>query len=66
MALAHEGSGDAGLDEWVAQLGGEEGFVAMIEETKRRVADSSLPGFHDEQSLSEFLGQVRRGNRQSA
>jgi hypothetical protein len=66
MALAHEASGEAGLAEWVAQLGGEEGFVAMIDETKRRVADRSLPGFHDEQSLSEFLEQVRRGNRQSA
>lgn len=66
MALAHEGSGDASLDEWVAEMGGEEVFVAMIEDTKRRAADGSLPGFHDERSLSEFLEHLGRGNRQPA
>ncbi len=63
MALSHEESDNASFDKWIAEMGGEEAFVAMIEDTKRRAADGSLPGFTDAQSL---LAYWNRGRRQSA
>jgi len=44
-------------------MGGKEAFVAMIEDTERRVADGSLPGFSDAESL---VAHWRSRRRQSA
>ncbi len=65
MALAHD-SGDSSFYEWVAEMGGEEAVVAMIEDTKRRAAEGSLRGFHDEASYAQFLKDLGPGRRQSA
>jgi len=63
MAIGHEESDDASFDEWVAAMGGEEAVVAMIDDTKRRVVDGTLPGFTDAESLAAYWN---RGRRQSA
>jgi len=66
MALVHEESGDPSFDQWVADMGGEDAVVAMIEDTKRRAAEGSLRGFHDEASYEQFLKDLGPGRRQSA
>ena len=50
------------LTEWIAEVG-EEAVVAVVEETRRRVADGSLPSFDNSADLLAF---VRRGHRQTA
>ncbi len=63
MERVHKELGDASFDEWVAEMGGESAVVALIDDTKRRVADGTLPGFTDAESLSAYWN---RGRRQSA
>lgn len=43
----------------IAEMGGEEAVVAMIEDTKRRVADGTLREFHDRESFLQFFRQGR-------
>jgi hypothetical protein len=50
------------LDGWIAEIG-EERIVEIVEDTRRRAGDASLPVFDNEQDLKAFL---RRGHRQSA
>ena len=45
---------DHDFDRWVAEKGGPEAVVAMIDDMKRRVADGSLPGFQDKQALLSY------------
>jgi hypothetical protein len=42
---------DCDFDRWVAEKGGAEAVGAMIEDTKRRVADGTLPTFLDKEAL---------------
>ena len=50
------------LDDWIEEVG-EEAVVAVVEDTKRRVEDGTLPAFSDREGLLAYL---RRGRRQSA
>lgn len=50
------------LDEWIDEVG-EDAVMAVVEDTKRRVEDGSLPAFSDKKDL---LAYVRRARRQSA
>jgi hypothetical protein len=50
------------VDAWIAEIG-EERVVEIVENTRRRAGDGSLPVFDNEQDLKAFL---RRGHRQSA
>jgi hypothetical protein len=50
------------FDAWIAEVG-EEQIVDIVEDTRRRAGDGSLPAFDNEQDLKAFL---RRGHRQSA
>ena len=54
---------DAGFDQWVTDLGGPEAVVAMVEATRRQIADGSLVGFTDK---DEFLAHLRSSDRRSA
>ncbi len=57
---------DPEFDRWVVEMGGEEAVVAMIEDTRRRAAEGTLRGFHDEASYGQFLKDLGPGRRQSA
>lgn len=50
------------IDEWIAEVG-EPAVIADVEETRRRIAEGSLPSFDNPADLLAFL---RRGRRQSA
>ena len=45
---------DDDFDRWIAEKGGPEAVVAMIDDMKRRVADGSLPRFQDKQALLSY------------
>lgn len=62
MTREHGESPTPSLDEWIKQEG-EAAVIAAVEDTRRRVADGSLPTFEDE---GEFLAYLERGHRQSA
>lgn len=62
MALPEDAGSTPLLTEWIAEVGEEE-VVAVVEETRRRVADGSLPSFDNSADLLAF---VRRGHRQTA
>jgi hypothetical protein len=59
MAIAQEPPQIPEIDAFIAGMGGEEAVVAMIEDTKQRVADGKLPAFHDKASFLEFFRQGR-------
>lgn len=50
------------LDEWIEEVG-EDTVIAVVEDTKRRVEDGTLPAFSDRKDL---LAYIRRARRQSA
>ena len=50
------------VDAWIAEIG-EEAVIGIVEDTRRRAAEGSLPAFDNEADLKAFL---RRGHRQSA
>jgi len=60
MAMPQEQPQTPEIDAVIAEMGGEEAVVAMIEDTKRRVADGTLREFHDKKSFLEFFRQGRR------
>lgn len=51
--MATQGNDDD-FDRWIAEKGGPEAVVAMIDDMKRRAADGSLPGFKDKQALLSY------------
>ncbi len=46
---------DASFEQWVSDLGGPEAVVAMVQITRRQVADGSLLGFTDK---DEYLAHL--------
>jgi hypothetical protein len=42
---------DCDFDRWVAEQGGAKAVGAMIEDTKHRVADGTLPALQDKEAL---------------
>ena len=61
VALPEDAESTPLLTEGIAEVG-EEAVVAVVEETKRRVAHGSLPSFD---SSADLLTFARRGHRQS-
>jgi hypothetical protein len=53
---------DCDFDRWVAEQGGAKAVGTMIEDTKRRVADGTLPALRDKEAL---LAQWEAGRHQS-
>ena len=51
------------FEQWVADEGGPEAVVAMIDEVRRQAAEGLLPGFTDKDM---FLAHLGRPGRQSA
>lgn len=47
------------IDEWIAAAG-EPAVTDEINETRRRIADGSLPSFDNPADLSAFLARSRR------
>jgi hypothetical protein len=54
---------DDDFDRWVAEKGGPEAVVDIIEDIKRRVAEGSLPVFREKEALVAYWAA---GRRQSA
>jgi hypothetical protein len=51
------------LDDWIAEVG-EEAIAAIIAETRKQIAEGSIPSFTDKE---QFLSYIRRGpQRRSA
>ncbi len=48
------------LDEWIAEVG-EEGVLAVIAETRQRIADGTLPSFGDAESLRAYWSERLAG-----
>lgn len=53
MAIERDHASESLLDDWIAEVG-EAGVLAVIEETRRRVADGSLPSFTDAPALHAY------------
>ena len=56
MTAHHEDEGPDAFDLWVVEVG-EDHIVALVEETRRGVADGRIPTFSDKES---FLGHLTR------
>ncbi len=54
MTAHHEDEGPDALDLWVAEVG-EDHIVALVEETRRGVADGTIPTFSDKESFLRHL-----------
>jgi predicted RNA polymerase sigma factor len=54
---------DPSFEQWVANEGGPEAVVAIVEELQQQAADGSLPAFTDK---DEFLAHLERRGRRSA
>jgi hypothetical protein len=54
---------DLDFEQWVAEEGGPEAVVAMVDEVRRQADDGSLRGFSDK---DEFLAHLGRRGRRSA
>lgn len=55
--------GESSFDQWVADEGGPEAVVAMVEDVRRQADEGLLKGFTDK---DEFLAHVTRRGRRSA
>lgn len=53
--------GDLSFEQWVANEGGPEAVVAIVDELRQQAAEGSLPGFTDKDEFLAYLG--RRGRR---
>ncbi len=54
---------DQSFEQWVADEGGPEAVVAMIDDVRRQIAEGLLPAFTDK---NEFLAHLARPGRRSA
>ncbi|HUQ62780.1 MAG TPA: hypothetical protein VM121_03395 [Acidimicrobiales bacterium] len=59
MVVAQERPQTPELDAFIAEMGGEDAVISMIEETKRCAADGTLPAFNDKESFLAFFRQGR-------
>ena len=60
MVTPHESDARKSLlDEWIAEVG-ESGVFDVIDDTKRRIAEGSLPGFTEKHELVAYLNRSRR------
>jgi hypothetical protein len=66
MAMESGATPSPEIDTVIAEMGGEEAVATLIEETKRRVADGTLPEFHDRESFLEFFGRGRRSRSRTS
>ena len=55
--------GEESFEQWVADEGGPEAVVTMVEEVRRQADEGVLTGFTDK---DEFLAHVARPGRRSA
>ncbi|HUP70301.1 MAG TPA: hypothetical protein VM142_10865 [Acidimicrobiales bacterium] len=57
------GERDDSFDDWVAEVGGPEAIVAMVDDLRRQVDEGLLPGFTNRE---DFLAHLGRPSRRSA
>ena len=55
--------GEPSFEQWVADEGGPEAVVAMVDDVRRQADEGVLEGFTDK---DEFLAHVSRRGRRSA